>query len=116
MSTVEISQADNGKSIRLSRGQTLLIHLPENPTTGYRWEVDTVDSAGREANAQIITLESTTYTPGPSTGVGGSGTRTFVYKALNVGTTQLRLKHWQPWEGDRSVDKRYSLTVQVNGD
>lgn len=115
MSTVELGRADSGKSIKLSRGQTLLIHLPENPTTGYRWEVDSPKGGGKDANAQIITLEGTNSAPDPSAGVGGGGTRSFVFKAVDDGTTEVRLKLWRPWEGDRSVVERYGLTVQVDG-
>jgi inhibitor of cysteine peptidase len=106
MSTIELGQADNGKLIELHREQKLAIRLPENPTTGYLWNIVSY-------NKEIIALESSVFSSAPSSGVGGSGERTFVFKATNIGTTQLQMKHWQSWEGDQSVDKHYHLTIRV---
>jgi len=113
MSTVELSQSDNGKLIELQRGQKLSIRLPENPTTGYRWEIDSTNVGLYETTKAIITLETNSFAPASSSGIGSGGERTFVFQAANVGTTQLQLKIWQPWEGEDSIINRYNLTVKV---
>ena len=114
MSIVELSQADNGNLIELKRGQQLSIRLPENPTTGYRWEIDSTTVGLKEATQEIITFESSTFAPASSSGIGEGGERTFLFKVANVGKTQLQLKNWQPWEGEYSIIDRYNLTLQVN--
>ena len=34
---VTVSTAQSGTSVQLAAGQALLVRLPSNPTTGYRW-------------------------------------------------------------------------------
>jgi len=114
VSAVILSQVDNGKLVEIKQGQTLAIHLPENPTTGYRWEIDSVNVGLGEGN-EIIILESSSFAPAPSVGIGGDGERTIIFKAANVGTTQLNMKRWQSWEGNHSIIERYSLTCRVRG-
>jgi predicted secreted protein len=43
--TIKLTEADAGKSVDLAPGDTLEIALAGNPTTGYNWEVESVDSA-----------------------------------------------------------------------
>jgi inhibitor of cysteine peptidase len=38
MDPIVLTQSDNGARITLAQGHTLLIRLPENPTTGFRWQ------------------------------------------------------------------------------
>ena len=114
MSTVVLGQTDNGKIVEIKRGQALSIRLPENPTTGYRWEIDSVN-AGCSTGNETITIESSGYTPTPGTGMGGGGERVITFKAATIGTTQLDIKLWQSWEGNRSVIERYSITIRVQG-
>jgi hypothetical protein len=33
-------------------------------------------------------------------------------QGAQVGTAQLRFKHWRPWEGDVSILDRFTVTVQ----
>lgn len=110
MSILQLSQADHGKLVQLSRGQSLSIRLPENPTTGYRWEVDQ-NQLGPESSP--IGLETSSFSLASGSGIGGGGERTFVFKAVDLGTTQLQLKLWQPWEGEATIIDRYHLTLQI---
>lgn len=112
MSPIVLSQADNGKLIETNWGQTMSIRLTENPTTGYRWEVDSTNVGFEEGN-EVLILESSSFVTTPTAGVGGGGERTFTFKAANVGTTHLQMKLWQSWEGSNSVIELYSLTVRV---
>ena len=114
MKAVVLGQADNGKAVDIKQGQTLSIQLPENPTTGFRWEIDSVN-AGCSEGSEIIIIESSLYTPNPHTGLGGGGERSIVCKGRRIGTTQLNLKLWQSWEGNASIVERYSLTIRVDG-
>ena len=35
-----ITEADNGTTISLEKGETFYLRLKENPTTGYSWELN----------------------------------------------------------------------------
>lgn len=112
MPTIVLTRADNGKSIELSRGQKLSIRLPENPTTGFRWEIESAQVVTPQV--EVVTFESSSYAPAADGGMGGGGERTLVFRVANPGTTRLQMKLWQPWEGNHSIVERYSLTVRVS--
>lgn len=106
MTQLTLTQADSGKTVDLKVGDTCVVSLSENPTTGYRWGVDQID-------AQILTIEKDEYKQAPGAGVGGGGTRVLTIEAVGRGTSPLRLKLWREWEGDASIRERFDLTVRV---
>jgi inhibitor of cysteine peptidase len=101
-----LTQADNGTTVRARPGDRIVIRLPENPTTGYRWSSDATDD-------RVISLRSTEYTPPTGGGVGGSGSVTLVFEARATGEGSIRLKRWRDWEGEASVRERFAVTVSV---
>lgn len=103
--SLSVTAADSGKSLEVSSGDTLSLQLPENPTTGYRWAVQSPEN-------QNLELQSSEFSP-PSSGIGGSGQRVFTFRAKSSGTATLQLKEWREWEGDRSILNRFELTVRV---
>jgi inhibitor of cysteine peptidase len=106
LSTVTLTHADNGQSVEVRPGNTIVIPLAENPTTGFRWAVDQLDD-------QIVTIVRVDYMSGTDGGLGSGGTRLFTLKAEHSGTMQLRFKLWRDWEGETSVIGRFAVTVQV---
>jgi inhibitor of cysteine peptidase len=100
-----LTAADSGKTLEVSSGDILSIQLAENPTTGYRWTLQTPDE-------QILELQSLEFSPANS-GIGAGGQRTFTLQAKSPGTAHLQLKEWRQWEGDRSILNQFELTVQV---
>lgn len=101
-----VTSADNGRLLTLQAADRLLVQLAENPTTGFRWAVDTVDD-------HIISMQNSTYAPPAAGAIGGGGTRQFTFVAKQSGVTPVRFKLWREWLGDASVTQRYELTVQV---
>jgi inhibitor of cysteine peptidase len=106
VSQLTITQADQGKSFEIRRGDRIAIRLAESPTTGYRWAIDQI-------NPEAIALIDSTFSLGSEAGVGGGGVRTFTFQAKTAGTAQIRLKKWRDWEGDSSIDERFDVTVRV---
>jgi inhibitor of cysteine peptidase len=106
MSAMTLTEADNGKSIAVVLGEKLVLRLNENPTTGFRWAVDTGDN-------EIIELNGTNYIPAPTSAVGGVGQRVFVFKAKKSGSVRLLLKLRREWEGDKSIASRFEVNIHV---
>ncbi len=106
MSVITLTQADRGKSITLQQGQTLVVQLSENPTTGFRWAIDRNDDA-------ILALHDSDYVMATGSGIGGGGQRTFTFTAQQPGSVHLQLKLWREWEGDTSVIERFDAAVEV---
>jgi inhibitor of cysteine peptidase len=106
VSEVVLTQVDAGRSVDVRPGDTIIIQLPENPTTGYEWAVETADD-------EIVALQGSDFTLPPTVTMGGGGTRVFTFGAKEPGAVPIRLKYWRPWEGDGSVSDRFDIAAHV---
>ena len=105
MATIELTDAENGGSIDAHVGDTILLALLDNPTTGYRWELEPVTGVS-------IVLDVAGYEP--SSGEAGSGgVATWLLSVAAAGTTSIALKRWRPWEGDASILDRFTVTINA---
>jgi inhibitor of cysteine peptidase len=102
---IMLTQRDDGGHVRAQVGDTIEIHLPENATTGYRWEPDSLDP-------HLFELAGATgnYPPGIP---GSGGDAQFRIKVLATGGSTLRLKNWRRWEGEGGVIKRFEVKVDA---
>jgi inhibitor of cysteine peptidase len=100
-----LTKADNGKTVKSPIGGEIVLRLPENPSTGYRWAVEAVD-------AKLVDVQENEYVP-LSDKVGSGGVAQWIIRAKATGTTQIRLKRWRHWEGERSVLERYEFTLRI---
>jgi inhibitor of cysteine peptidase len=106
VSTVTLTRADSGKVVETRVGDTLVVHLEENPTTGYRWAIEKRDE-------EVIALHHVEFVSSHSVGVGGGGQRRWTFTAQKAGLVTLELKLWRAWEGDASISERFTVTLQV---
>ncbi|MFN9546986.1 MAG: protease inhibitor I42 family protein [Cyanobacteriota bacterium] len=104
MAFVVLTSADNGARISLPTGASVVLRLPENPTTGYRWTV--------APHPPVVAMEEGDDTQSGAL-IGAGGERCWHLRAISPGTTSLAFKHWREWEGESSVIERYALTVHV---
>jgi inhibitor of cysteine peptidase len=102
----DLLQTDNGKTIQLPTGDRVTVSLDENPTTGYRWAIQTM-------TAPLLELESSDYAPPSGSAVGTGGMRRMVFAIRQAGMARLELKLWREWEGDTSVVERYAVIFDI---
>ena len=107
MSEVTLSQADSGTVLTLKRGQTLILRLNENSTTGYRWSLPALDTEVLQLKSDEINLPS-------NPGIGGGTQRVFTFQANNPGRVKLQLKNLREWVGDESTIEEFQVSVQVS--
>ena len=100
-----LTEADNARTVEARVGDMLAIRLHENASTGYRWSPDKLNPA--------ITLTAGGYEAQEADAVGSGGTVQWTLKANTPGTFQIDLKLWRHWEGDKSVQKRFRITLLV---
>jgi inhibitor of cysteine peptidase len=91
MAEIEIGEDQNGQVISFKNGDVLVIRLPENPTTGFRWNV-------KEADPSLLKLQSDDFSPAKAGGVGAGGVRLFRFAALGLGEAALALDLARAWE------------------
>jgi inhibitor of cysteine peptidase len=101
-----LTEQDNGGHVAARTGDELVLRLPENISTGYRWAVD-------DASPKILELENARSEPAPAAAVGAGGDALFRFRVVGGGSGKLSLKYWRQWEGDASIVKRFAVTVEA---
>ncbi|MCK9814375.1 peptidase inhibitor I42 [Pseudomonas chlororaphis] len=93
----------------LKSGQNLILTLPSNPTTGYRWAIQ--DSAGgvlRQISPEVYS------NPEDSGLVGSAGQSTWRFQAFAQGNGRLRLTSQQPWAPEVPPVEVFDCSITVN--
>ena len=103
---VTVDMEDNGRQIILVRGQTLVVSLDAQPSTGYTWEVTEVDET-------ILRQEGDPEFQPTSGGIGAPGVQIFRFKAITGGETDLRMIYHQPWVEGVEPLETFSVHVIV---
>jgi len=104
--TTKINADDNGSSLSMKQGETLEISINGNPTTGYNWEIDSVDQ-------NILQSAGDPDYKSDSAMVGSGGTYKFKFTAVSAGTTTLKLKYWRTFEPDTPPVETFEVKVVV---
>lgn len=107
---VTVSAAQSGTSVALASGQDLVVRLPSNPTTGFRWiYVEPKDAVLRVDGPS--TFEAAQSSGGA---VGAGGTEIWKLAPLKPGQQQLRFEYRRPWEQGVAPAQiaTYSVTVK----
>ena len=97
-----IREQDAGRTIQVSRGELIILRLAENPTTGYRWTV--------ESSQGLELIDDQNFF---GEGLGAGGARVLQFRSRRNGECELRLKHWREWEGETSVIGRFQVHLVV---
>jgi inhibitor of cysteine peptidase len=78
-----------GDSISVENGDTFVIALEANPTTGYSWQ------ASSDADVEFV---SSKQVQGDSNAIGAPGTQQLTFKAVQTGSSVLVLNYLRPFE------------------
>jgi predicted secreted protein len=85
--------------------ETFIIDFPYTSGTGYRWDWVILPEFLQEVNRNTIPLSD----------AAGAGLRLhIILKAVSKGREKLKLKYWQPWSGDESIEKTVELDIRIN--
>lgn len=105
----EFRDADSGGAVELNAGETMLVTLVSNPTTGYSWQIIENDKEVLEPQGEPV------YKADPAAEglAGAGGTETFTFVAVQPGTVTLTLGYLRPWEEGVPPVQIYTLTVTV---
>lgn len=100
---MKLSIGDHGSRPVVRVGDTIELHLPENPTTGFRWTLlpnpaVVIESAHMDAVA-----------PAP----GAAGQRVLRLRALQSGEHRVQLRCEREWEGASTATGHFEVTLIV---
>jgi inhibitor of cysteine peptidase len=92
----EITELDLGKGVIMKRGDTLIVHLPSNPSTGYSWSFTftkpDILTPGKAGEIQYPLQGSERRI------VGAGGNQDWFFRAMRSGKTKILFVSTRPWE------------------
>ena len=98
---------DDGREMQLKKGQTLVVTLEANPTTGYSWEV------AEPFDEQVLRQAGEPEFKQESDLIGAGGVQILRFEAVNAGQITLTLAYRRSWEKDVEPLDTYSIQVVV---
>ena len=88
-------------------GDVLVFNAPENPTTGYQWQL--------VQPLKIFKTEETyTQNEAGQGAVGVGGTKTFHFTAEKPGQDFIELVHIRSWESSKQPDQQWRCRIRVS--
>ena len=101
-----LSEKDNGALVEVRRGTRITIELNENPTTGYRWMISSIDEA-------FLVSAGDDFVPPDQKSRGAGGLRRFFFRAKSAGSTALTLINKRAWQRDDQAVGAFNLTIRI---
>ena len=101
-----IDESHNGKTVDIPIGDTIEIRLPENASTGFRWNVTSRCES-------ILAMTSDRREPPASSARGAPGQHQWQLQATAAGECDFELAYQRPWDGDVPPGRSFKLHVRV---
>lgn len=101
--SVTLAQLDGSQSMRV--GESLVVKLPENGSTGYSWKHSWVPQ-------RLLSLARDYYVAPDAALPGAGGTRCLVFKALAAGQVDVTVQYGRWWEGGEREDP-HTMTLNL---
>ena len=107
--TVVVEQGQNGETVTLKPGQTLLVRLPEEPARGMAWEMEQMP------DASVLMPDGTRVVRSGQQLQDNSllAYQELRFQAQTAGVTTLALAYDNPQQGSDSITRRFTLKVSV---
>jgi len=106
---VQVDESFNGRQVDIHVGETLLISLSENQSTGFQWTMQP-ESAH---NFEKILHERKPDVEGTAGPPGKPGVRHFSFEAFRPGTAELELHYRRAWETAKPPARKFKLRIRV---
>jgi len=102
---IEVNATSDGHEITLAVNEILALSLPENPTTGFRWDFAIKPEP-------VCSLVKSAFEPagGPP---GNGGTHLWQFQAMRPGSGQIQLDYRRSWEKETPATRTFRLTIHV---
>ena len=99
-------EKENGALVQVRSGEKIAIELNENPTTGYRWTISSVDET-------FLASEGDAFVPPDQKTPGAGGLRRFFFRANREGSTALTLINKRAWQRDDQAVGTFNLAIRI---
>lgn len=106
---ISIGPEQNHSTVEVSAGDILVIELDANPSTGFAWEVEDLNTGILEQDGEIEFVQQKT----DQELVGGAETELIRIKAVSSGETAIKLIYHRSWEEGVDPLETFNLNVVV---
>jgi len=103
MAKLELRRDAAARTVEAQVGDILTLRLPENPSTGYRWEVEVGSVV--EVVSDSFALEGD--------GIGAGGEREFVFCIRQPGSDIIKMMLRRSWESETAAIDRIAFSVRA---
>jgi inhibitor of cysteine peptidase len=100
-----VDETFNNRTIEVTIGQTIEVHLPENPTTGFGWQLRS------DGGPACVMTDSQFIAPTGPPGKGGD--HTWKFKAIHAGESDIEFGYRRSWESSTGARKTFKIHVKV---
>jgi inhibitor of cysteine peptidase len=101
-----VTDEENGQTVQVEVGQTLVLELVENQSTGYLWNVT------EEPDDRVLSLLDDDYEV-DSDAEGSGGVHTWRYEAVAPGSTSISMENYFQTEPEKQGMDPFSIEVVV---
>ena len=106
---VDVNQENNGTKIYLEERNFLVVSLPTNPSTGFSWKVEDINTS---IMVEVGEPKYVSSELNNSFVVGAGGTVSYRFRAIQSGTTSFEMVYKQPWS--QNIAENYRLEIVVD--
>ena len=105
--TVTVTAKENGKKVELKKGDTLLVRLDANPSTGFTWKITKNDKDILKPTGPGELEKPEMPRPGQKSAM------VFRFSADKAGATELELQYARPFEKDKAPAQTFRVSLDV---
>jgi Predicted secreted protein len=87
-------------------GNQFIFSLPARYSAGYKWML-----THKSFNTSFLKMIDDTYAIEHNALIGGQGTQTFIFKALEKGDATITLFYKRPWE--KTIEQTHTIQVTI---
>jgi inhibitor of cysteine peptidase len=98
---------ESGKQVTLSPGDSLVVTLDSNATTGFSWSVAGI------SDEDVVDEVSNEYQAPDSELMGAGGQEIWTFEARDEGSSTIEMQYSRPWETGVEPAETFNVTVVV---
>jgi len=103
----DTSATESGQQITLSPGDSLVVTLDSNATTGFSWSVAGI------SDETVVDEVSNEYQAPDSELMGAGGQEVWTFEAVDEGTSTIEMQYSRSWETEVEPAETFIVTVVV---
>jgi inhibitor of cysteine peptidase len=102
-----VNVSESGKQIELAPGDSLIVTLDSNPSTGFAWSLAGI------GDETVVDEMGNEYQGSDSGLMGAGGQEVWTFEALDKGTSTIEMQYSRSWETGVEPAGTFNVTVVV---